>query len=86
MKKIACSFFIMMIMAGFIHASGQSESEMKAWTDYMTPGDMHKMLEKSNGTWNTKVTMWMAPGAEPMMSEGTTINEMIMGGRYQKST
>jgi len=60
--------------------------ETQAWMEYMTPSQTHEMLAKSDGTWKTKITMWMMPDAEPTVSEGTTINEMILGGRYQKST
>ena len=59
--------------------------EMKMWMDYMTPGDMHKLLAKSVGEWNGKITMWMAPNTAPISSEGTAVYEMILGGRYLQS-
>ncbi|HEU4886952.1 MAG TPA: DUF1579 domain-containing protein [Thermoanaerobaculia bacterium] len=46
------------------------------------PGDPHKKLDGMVGTWNTKITMWMMPGADPMTSSGTSTNQWIMGGRY----
>ena len=85
MKKIACSLFVIIMMAGLINASGQSESEMKAWTEYMTPGDMHKMMASWDGTWEGDVKMWMAPGQEPTLSKASSVNKMILGGRYQES-
>jgi len=63
-----------------------SATMMKNWQAYMTPGDMHAMLAKSNGTWNTEITMWQAPGAPPSTSTGTSVNKMVLGGRYQEST
>ncbi len=63
-----------------------SATMMKNWQNYMTPGDMHAMLAKSNGTWNTEITMWEVPGAPATTSTGTSVNNMIMGGRYQEST
>ena len=63
-----------------------NDEQMKAWMEYMTPGTTHEMIAKSNGTWKAKMTMWMMPGSEPMQSEGMMTNEMILGGRYQKST
>ena len=63
----------------------QSANDMKAWQDYMTPGDVHKMLAASNGTWNEEVTTWMAPGQPPTKSTATAENTMIMGGRYQQT-
>jgi hypothetical protein len=62
-----------------------SAAMMKAWGEYMTPGEQHKMLAAQNGKWEGKVTMWMAPGAPPSESKSTTVNQMILGGRYQES-
>lgn len=62
-----------------------SATMMKNWMEYATPGEPHKMLAKSNGTWNGEVTMWMAPDAPPMTSTMTMTNKMVMDGRYQVS-
>jgi Protein of unknown function (DUF1579) len=62
-----------------------SAAMMKAWQDYMTPGNVHAMIAKSNGTWTEDVTLWMAPGAPPQKSTSTVVNKMILGGRYQES-
>jgi len=61
-------------------------AEMQVWMDYMTPGPMHEMLAKSVGDWKTISKFWMDPSGEPMATEGSGITEMILGGRYQKST
>ena len=86
MKK----YFILFPLAGLLTtASAQTQPSqdemMKKWTDYMTPGAMHKMLESFNGKWDGDITMWMSPDA-PSKSKGTCINTMILGGRYQEST
>jgi hypothetical protein len=62
-----------------------SATMMKNWQAYMTPGDMHKMLAKSDGEWNGEVTMWMYPGAPEQKSKSTAVNKMIMNGLYQES-
>ena len=62
-----------------------SAAMMKAWMEYMTPSDVHKMIAKSNGTWTEEVTMWMAPDAPPQKNTSTAVNKMILGGRYQES-
>lgn len=59
---------------------------MKNWTAYSTPGDMHAMMAKWNGTWKGKMLMWHAPDTPPDSSTATAINKMIYGGRYQQST
>ena len=33
-------------------AGQPSEADQKKWMDYMTPGEMHKMLAASNGEWH----------------------------------
>jgi len=62
-----------------------SATAMKAWMEYATPGEPHKMLAKFNGTWTGEVTMWMSPDAPPTSSTSTMTNKMVMDGRYQLS-
>ena len=62
-----------------------SAAMMKCWIAFMTPGDVHKMLAKSTGTWDEEVTMWMDPSKPPSKSKATAVNKMILGGRYQES-
>lgn len=57
----------------------------KAWMEFATPGDMHKMLAKSDGNWTGENTMWMEEGGQPMKSTSQATNKMIYGGRYQMS-
>jgi hypothetical protein len=64
----------------------QSGDDMKAMMAYATPGDIHKMMAKSAGGWTCAVTMWTAPGAQPMNSTTEAKNEMILGGRYLQQT
>jgi hypothetical protein len=65
-------------------AAAQDQQAMQKWMEYMTPGDMHKMLESYNGNWTADVTMYM-PGQPPMTNKMTSTNTMILGGRYQQS-
>ena len=81
----AVSFFIFSSTAQQAGPVDQAAME-KAWQTYMTPGDVHKMLAKSDGEWTGDVSMWMAPGAPPEKSTATVINKMILGGRYQQNT
>ena len=63
-----------------------SATMMKNWEAYSTPGDMHKLMASWDGKWDGEVSMWMAPGAPPQVSKATSVNKMIMGGRYQLMT
>ena len=56
--------------------------EMEAYMKAAAPGENHKLLEAWVGTWKADIKMWMAPGAEPMLSKGTAVFKMIYGGRY----
>lgn len=67
-------------------AMPDSATMMKNWQEYMTPGDMHKMMAKWDGEWTGEVTMWMYPGAPEQKSTSTAMNKMILDGRYQQST
>ncbi|MBT8381839.1 MAG: DUF1579 domain-containing protein [Ignavibacteriaceae bacterium] len=61
--------------------------QMNKWMEYMTPGSTHEMLANSVGEWKTVSKWWMDPSSdEPMQSEGSATFEMILGGRYQKSS
>jgi len=83
MKKLIL-LSVTVLCAHFAHA--QSDADQKAWMAYATPGDMQQKLAASNGNWTEETTMWMQPDQPPMKSKGTAKNEMILGGRYQKST
>ena len=58
----------------------------KAMMDAMAkagaPGEAHKKLEGLTGTWDAKVTSWMAPGKPPIESKGTSEVKMALGGRF----
>ncbi|MEA1849967.1 DUF1579 domain-containing protein [Chryseobacterium sp. MHB01] len=63
-----------------------SATATKAWMDYATPGEMQKMLAKSDGNWVGETKMWMENGSQPMMSKSEATNKMVFDGRYQMST
>jgi len=62
-----------------------NESEMMAMMMEMAkPGENHKLLEHSVGSWTYQVKMWMNPdpNAPPSESTGTAVTRSIMGGRF----
>jgi hypothetical protein len=87
MKKKIIIFCLLMANVACIglNAQADQQAEMKAWQEYMTPGDMHKMLGSADGEWTYESSMWMAPGTAPEKSTGNATNKMILGGRYQES-
>ena len=77
-----------MVMIGLAitnEVKAQDDAAMKAWHTYMTPGEVHKMMAKSDGKWKADVSIWMAPGAAAEKSTAVCENKMILGGRYQQS-
>jgi hypothetical protein len=60
-----------------------SPAELQAkWEAYATPGAAHHVLDQKTGNWNLAVTMFMAPGAEPIRSTGTCELKWILDDRY----
>lgn len=61
---------------------GPSAEEMQKYMELAQPGPHHKMLAEGAGTWETKTTMWMQPGAPPVESTGTSTITAVLGGRF----
>jgi len=55
---------------------------MEAWMKFATPGPAHKALQPLVGTWNARITSWMAPGTAPITSDGVSEIAWVLGGRY----
>ncbi len=66
--------------------SPEHKAAMEAMMKAATPGEAHKKLSSMVGTWNTKVTMWMQPGAPPQVSSGTSVNKWVLGDRWVQQT
>src|SRR6187455_1525106 len=61
--------------------SPDEQKQMDAWQKFMTPSEGHKALDHMIGTFDAKVTMWMAPGAPSTTSNGTSVNQWVLGNR-----
>jgi hypothetical protein len=66
--------------------SPEEKAMMEKWSAFAAPGEEHKVLARREGSWTMHVTMWMAPGAPPQVSDGTSEARMILGGRYLEDT
>lgn len=64
--------------------SSQEKEMMEMMMKYGTPGEHHELLKKYVGDWNVEVKSWPQPGAEPVTSQATQKNELILNGRYLK--
>jgi hypothetical protein len=63
---------------------GWTQADLQACIEAGTPGDMHALLTAGKGEWTGKCTMWMFPGADPMVSDVTSSVTSIMDGRFIK--
>jgi hypothetical protein len=86
---VACG----VVLGGCASSSGSAskapmysqEQMMQAMMKAATPGEMQQLMQRGVGTWKVQNTMWMSPGSEPMVSEGTIVTEMKLDGRYASS-
>ena len=89
-KILAGALFVVFASAAFAqhdHSQTKAKPEMdpammEAMMKAGMPGDPHKLLNSMAGSWTTKATFWMMPGADPTSMEGTSENKWVMGGRY----
>ncbi|MFB9078044.1 DUF1579 domain-containing protein [Flavobacterium procerum] len=62
-----------------------SAAQAKAWQEYATPGNEHKLMAAETGTWNCDMTFWYEPNAKPEKASSVANVKMILGGRYQEA-
>lgn len=87
MKKVLAGALVLCSLTAFAQDKKPAPppmdaAAMEAMMKAGTPAEAHKALNEFVGTWDTKISMWMAPGTDPMVSTGTSENRWIMGGRY----
>lgn len=100
MKKILCLAALFLApLATFALVQEKKAAQASAPTDdpmmqkmmenmkaFGTPGPAHEVLTAKVGKWNTKWTMTMVPGGQPMSDTGTSDIQWVMDGRYLKET
>ncbi|MBN1447974.1 MAG: DUF1579 family protein [Bacteroidetes bacterium] len=59
-----------------------AQEGMEEYMKLMGPGPEHEILKKMVGSWNLKISFWQMPGADPVTTEGTSENRLILGGRF----
>jgi len=62
------------------------EVMMERWNRFMTPGEGHARLADRVGSWNMHVRMFNSPDMPPDESDGTSVVQWIMDGRYLEDT
>lgn len=56
--------------------------DMEAWMKVGMPGPNHDLLKDMVGTWKCSTKFWQGPDTEPAMSEATSVNTAMYGGRF----
>jgi len=64
--------------------SARQAELMAEYQKMAMPGDEHKVLYALAGVWNQEIKFWPEPGAQPLVSTGTTVNKAILGGRFMQ--
>lgn len=59
---------------------------MEAMKRLAAPSDGHGQLEHLAGEWDTETNMWLAPGMDPITTQGTASGDWILGGRFLAET
>ena len=59
----------------------EQKAEMDAYMKAGTPGEPHRLLAASAGTYDVKVRSWQDPGAPPMEETGTAVRTVDLEGR-----
>lgn len=57
-------------------------TQMQRWMEYGTPGRAHQALAQRVGTWDMTVVMFGAPGMPPTESQGTSVVQWMLDGRF----
>lgn len=82
------TLFTLMMLSAVVSLSiaqqGDQAEMMKKWQEYMTPGPVHQQFAKTVGNWKASVTTYM--NGQEAKSEGSSSSEMVLGGRYLKSS
>jgi len=73
-------------------AAPKADAKKKGWMDdpqmmatmmaMASPGENHKILEATTGSWTYKGKWWMHPDDPPLEYSGTTTTKSLMDGRY----
>lgn len=68
-------------MAGHEGHGAADEAMAEAWQESMSVGPQHAHLAEGVGRYSMTIKSWMEPGMEPMVSEGTAVRSLELGGR-----
>jgi len=79
--------FTVCLLAGAVYGQGAISDDSLAVLQVeamklAAPSVEHDRLAALAGEWTADIKVWMKPGDSPMVFTGTTVNEMVLGGRF----
>lgn len=92
---LAAAVAVAVLVAGPVTAAEESaqkdgaaemEAKMAEYTKLATPNEHHAHLKNLVGSWNAETKFWAQPGAQPEVSNGKAQFQMVLGGRFLKTT
>jgi len=60
----------------------EMQQMMEQMMKTMKPGEHHKLLQSSVGTWDVTTKIWMDPAAPPSLTKGTSECKWVLDGRF----
>jgi hypothetical protein len=88
MNRLIAFVVLIMLTTGAVadqHKAGEMTAEEKAMMEAMmaiaTPGEPHKRMAQSVGSWEAQMLSWGQPGAEPTVSTMKVERQMQLDGR-----
>lgn len=90
-RAAAAGLMVLTILGWPAPAAAQESGErhdmaamMEAYEKAGTPGEHHRVLDRSVGEWDVEVRFYMDPGGEPDVSKGRAVIRWVMDGRYTR--
>ena len=88
MKRLLTIGILLVFISPGAYAQDKNQEmtkEEKRWMQYMTPGEIHKMVASWDGEWSEEILMWRDPELPPTKYKADCTNKMLFDGRYQVS-
>jgi hypothetical protein len=89
--RCALILAVVVVAAAPLHSEEKPEgeaamnAEMAKWMELAVVGEHHTALADYEGTWNVSGKTWMDGEQPPMDSKGTSVNRLVLGGRFLES-
>lgn len=74
------------ILTSSCGSEAAAEDARRSWTEFMTPGPEHTLLQSAGGTWDMENRFYIQPGAPPKTTRAVCVQKMILGQRFLYST